>query len=213
MCFGAFLLPLPCVTYSAFPSRRQLALQAAAKQLLTKYGNQRYMVVAVPAAVQAAGRPGPSHGSAGQRTAGGTSSSTSTASTAAPAGSAAEADPCVVHVVLHRNAAAADCLHAFVHAQCLLWELNGAAPAAGPSKGASGKQQPHSISSISRRDGGAGSSGVGLREAEAEADRWMAARFDGMVSELRAASWHVERVTLPRPVWSAEWEGPAPHQD
>lgn len=166
------------------------------------------MVAAVPAAVPAAGRPGPPRGSAEQRTADGTSSRTSTASTAAEAG------PCVVHVVLHRHAAAADCLRAFVHAQCLLRELNGAAPAAGPgqqpSEGTSGKQQPHSSS---RSDGAAGSGGVGLREAEAEADKWMAARFGGMVSELRAAGWHVERVTLPRPVWSAEWEGPAPHQD
>ncbi|PNH02871.1 hypothetical protein TSOC_011118, partial [Tetrabaena socialis] len=99
----------------------------------------------------------------------------------------------VLHVVLHRQVTAADQLRAFVHARCLQREL---------TRRWGTLQQPE------QQQGQASSSPPWFAAAELAAEEWMAARFEPLLVQLRAAGWQAERVALPRPAWTAEWEPP-----
>ncbi|KXZ54865.1 hypothetical protein GPECTOR_4g937 [Gonium pectorale] len=111
-------------------------------------------------------------------------------------GSGAAAAAATVHVVLAASASPTDFLRAYVHAHVLAAGL----AAAATRRGASGGKQAAAVGPLQQ-------SSDASAAAEAEADAWMARRYDAFVLELAAAGWRPERVTLPRPAWTAEWEG------
>ncbi|KAG2451206.1 hypothetical protein HYH02_003813 [Chlamydomonas schloesseri] len=132
-----------------------------------------------------------------------------------------------VHVVLHRrataaaallDAAAADAagagagagararadglLRAFVHAHCLAHQLRLLQHA----QAAQAARREHTAGAAPAATASAAANTVAA--AEAAADEWMATRYEPFLCALAAAGWHTDRVTLPRPAWTAEW-GPA----
>ncbi|GLI67372.1 hypothetical protein VaNZ11_011551 [Volvox africanus] len=126
-----------------------------------------------------------------------------------------------VHLVIRRGATTAELLRAFVHAHCLVHycqlQVQGVmTQKASAESVVSGQSAPRQRrQQRQQQQAKRGHEEVGEEEApepegmlgavEEAAETWMRTRYDRLVSELQAIGWHIDRVALPRPGWTAEW--------
>lgn len=111
-------------------------------------------------------------------------------------------------MLLHRAASPLDLLHAYVHAACLAHVLRtGGLPCSSPASRvighAAGPRPATSATECPQLDLGA----LRCAAAERAAEAWMGGGAGAtLVAGLAGAGWQLERVMLPRPAWTAEWQ-------